>query len=377
VAAAVSSVVWRRSHTVSAGSNGSCVSHGSLLCWGAPLANENSSFKPVTVDGPRLSIAQLTRANTHACVLTPEGEVWCAGGNADQELGAPSSDACTVGPTKYGATERQPCSKALQRVIGVPMAADVVAGYLRTCTVSRDGSVYCWGSKQEHRSRTPVPTSPSAISDVAQAYRLALGAFFTCALTANGTIQCWGSNQNGELGRGTRGEEIENSPAVVKGVAAAFDVGAGDNHACALTREGGAVRLACWGLNRNGQLGAPSECSEGVCPSPQNVTLPGELQNAAELAVGGDSTCLLSDGGALYCMGVVNGVSLGTSLTKITGIPPLTDAANGGTHLSMVTRNGDVLSLGAQLLDSDAHNLIKCETCVAPVTRVPGMHLEP
>lgn len=363
---------WRSVHAVSAGANGSCVNGTFLVCWGTPLGREAATTKPVVV-AKRTDLVQVSRSNSHACVTTRSAEVWCLGRNEDGELGAPSSEECDLGPLRNGVIEKYRCSSSLVLVSGIPASVDVVAGHLRTCSISREGTVYCWGLKQEQRSKTPVAVPPQAVPGLDDVRRLALGAFFSCALSANGSVKCWGANQNGELGRGNPTGEIQNMPMEVEGVSRAVDIGAGDNHACALVQEGAQKSLKCWGMNRSGQLGVMARCSDEICARAQTSLLPAELVGAEELVMGGDSTCIRSHEGALFCMGSLNGRALGDSPARVPGIPALATAANGGTHIAAITRDGHVLSWGAQLLDHEEQYAIKCDECATKATRIPGV----
>ncbi len=80
---------------------------------------------------------------------------------------------------------------------------------------------------------------------------IAQGNDFACALRVDGTVTCWGAN-GGEGRLGDTTDLSSSTPTLVKDVADAVALAAGDAHAC-VVRKSGAV--SCWGYNASGQLG--------------------------------------------------------------------------------------------------------------------------
>ena len=143
---------------------------------------------------PKLDDSQpsITTGFQHACGLDAQGRALCWGSNVEGELGDGTSDTT--------------------RAIAMPVATDqtfafIAAGHLRTCALTGQGRLYCWGSNttgaigdgtREHRS------TPTAVASSTNFRSVSVGARHTCALTRSGEVQCWGSNGFGELGDGAR-----------------------------------------------------------------------------------------------------------------------------------------------------------------------------
>src|SRR5262249_41653334 len=68
-----------------------------------------------------------------------------------------------------------------------------------------DGTARCWGRDLVYLNDafTPVP-----VSGLAGAVALASGQAHNCALLADGRVVCWGYNPSGQLGDGTRVEDL-------------------------------------------------------------------------------------------------------------------------------------------------------------------------
>ena len=72
---------------------------------------------------------------SHACANTADGAVWCWGGSS-------------VGQTGTGAGGQAALALTPVRVTGLGVdAAEVCAGPGVTCARGRDGTVWCWGSR--------------------------------------------------------------------------------------------------------------------------------------------------------------------------------------------------------------------------------------
>ena len=85
-------------------------------------------------------------------------------------------------------------------VSGLTNILSVAAGFLHTCALRVDGTVWCWGAATADggaaASLVPIKVSLSG------ATALAAGNTHTCALMADGTVRCWGQNAAGQLGDG-------------------------------------------------------------------------------------------------------------------------------------------------------------------------------
>ena len=99
-----------------------------------------------------------------------------------------------------------------------------------------------------------VPPEPPL--DPGRAIAVARGTQFACALRANGRVACWGENRDGQLGQGHT-DPVEGAREVV-GLEDAIDLAATAASACAVRRTGAVV---CWGQGR--ELGSGREQRSG------------------------------------------------------------------------------------------------------------------
>lgn len=145
----------------------------------------------------------------------------------------------------------------------------------------------------------------------------------TCAIRSGGSLFCWGPNNTGQLGLGQAVGPAPckspspptpvgctGTPARVTGLPAVTAVSTSGATTCAV---GVDRRAYCWGLNSFGGLGNGATQSPGACGglpcSTRPVPVTG-LANVADISVGLEVTCAVTQGGAVYCWG--SGTSLGT-----------------------------------------------------------------
>lgn len=363
----------RRARMVSADDGGTCViSSGNLYCWGAPLGNEEF-WVPFRLAPSGMRFDHVSRAGGHVCARTADGQAWCAGRNSYGELGGPSVDKCGVGPFRDGTVEYHPCSQLLLRVPEIGPVVDVVAGVNRTCAILDNGRVSCWGAHHEAREQPLQARSARQIEGLSNVAQLALGDFFGCALLTDGTVRCWGSNQQGQLGQGNSDDSIRNAAQRVSGVDGAVAISAGSSHACAVSNGVHGQRLHCWGSSLRGQIGMAEPCDKGICSQPISVALPEAIGRIRDLALGGQTTCALSEDGSLYCMGEQAPHAIAGQLRKVAGVPSLVSVAIGGSHITGISHTGVVLSWGETTLRDEAAHTVKCDGCASPLIEVPGI----
>ncbi len=131
------------------------------------------------------------------------------------------------------------------------------------------------------------------------------GAFHTCARADDGRVACWGSNVAGQVGAESPHEETlsprEPSPLWVPGLDDAVDLGLGYAFSCAV-RAGG--RIACWGDGRDLLLGSAQTCAEPAAPcrvlTPVQVPL---VVDAVEVVAGDRHACARTAAGEVWCWG--------------------------------------------------------------------------
>lgn len=174
---------------------------------------------------------------------------------------------------------------------GVAAFSALSSGFEHSCALRLDGTVVCWGSDVEGKSRAPEGNF-TAVS---------AGGHHTCALRSEGTVVCWGSDQFGQ-----------SSPP--EGAFAA--VSAGGRHTCALRIDGTVV---CWGSDDEGQ----------------STPHAGEF---AAVSTGEFHTCgLLATNDMFFCWGLLEGSGSGDFVQL---------SAHLGTQVCVLASDGAVTCWG-------------------------------
>ncbi len=158
----------------------------------------------------------------------------------------------------------------------------------------RDGAVADAGAPDAgpaEDAATADASGPDGGVDPAAA--IAAGTLHTCALLASGRVACWGQNTDGQVGAGTVGTRVE--PSEVPGLDGVAGVDAAFQHTCAF-RTGG--RALCWGSAMDGRLGNMS--SSGMALAPTGVV---GLSTVVSIATGTSHTCAALTSGVFACWG--------------------------------------------------------------------------
>jgi alpha-tubulin suppressor-like RCC1 family protein len=298
-------------HTaVSAGGLHSCalmdtVGGARAFCWG------NNSFgqlgdgtvtdrlqpTPISDGAVAGTLTSVVAGGGHSCALDDTGAAYCWGSNYFGQLGSGSAATESLTPVA---------------VTGGHTFTQLAAGWIHTCGLATDGTVWCWGRGEEGElgdgalaeARSPVQVSGG------QTYTaLATGAAHTCGITSAGGLECWGYNSAGQAGTGDPGFEVATPTAVPFPTAVnVIDVALGWVHGCALADTG---QLYCWGGNDQLQLG---QALPRVTRTPIPAPALGFTPNA--LAGGGSETCA-TDGSALACWGGIDPDYLGREQVAI------------------------------------------------------------
>jgi alpha-tubulin suppressor-like RCC1 family protein len=148
----------------------------------------------------------------------------------------------------------------------------LAAGASRTCALTRDRSVWCWGQYSiTFPVRTagtepwpPATTVPGLPSDIEQ---LAGGGDAFCARTFSGKLHCWGylGIAHGYQYPDASAVPPPSPPHEVTTPAPVREVSMGDHHLCAALQD---ARVVCLGSDEQRQLGAimpRQEISNGPC----------------------------------------------------------------------------------------------------------------
>jgi alpha-tubulin suppressor-like RCC1 family protein len=253
---------------VELGADYSCAlrNDGQVHCWGyngsGQLGNNTNTeqLTPAPVlqapgGGPVIDAKGMAIGERHGCLGLANGQARCWGNNNAGQLGDGTQD------------NRLTPVLVLQSPGGPPLTGiqELALGEDHSCARLGGGEVRCWGSNgsgqlgdgttESRLTPTTVLQSPggSALTGVQE---LTLGDASSCARLAGGNVRCWGSNNTGQLGDGTKVNQLTpvlmleaqgGSPlAGVQGVAPGW------YHSCARLA-GDDVR--CWGANDSGQLG--------------------------------------------------------------------------------------------------------------------------
>jgi alpha-tubulin suppressor-like RCC1 family protein len=151
---------------------------------------------------------------------------------------------------------------------------------------------------------------------------VAAGAYHTCALQPTGKMACWGRNSEGQLGAGVF-TDTGLPPTPVPGITSAVAIAAGGYHTCALL-PGGTVQ--CWGRNKEGQVGIASFGASSATPA----AVPG-ITEALAVTAGGYHTCVVKAGGTASCWGANEDWQLGANTPSDHSSSPVTVPLSGLT----------------------------------------------
>jgi alpha-tubulin suppressor-like RCC1 family protein len=184
-----------------------------------------------------------------------------------------------------------------------------------------------------------------------------------CALLAGGTVACWGRNDRGQLGydSGAGFPQASAQARLVPGVVGATHVSVGSANACARLGDGGVV---CWGApdlvgagvaavdaGTDADAGDPEPPPDRSPPTPMTA-----VPAASSVAVGDETACVTTTGGALACWGKNDHLELGRGPTASSFAPPavvdlgaqsVLASAPGTSRTFALATSGALLSWGA------------------------------
>jgi alpha-tubulin suppressor-like RCC1 family protein len=171
-------------------------------------------------------------------------------------------------------------------------AVSVFGGYGDTFVFTEEGKTYRWGLIDLVTTTTGYPTPRDVTSFLTNATYVGQGTVSHCALIADGTVACWGLNRDGELGDG--GQPSRTDPLPIPGFGSVVSVAVGYWHTCAAKSDG---TVWCWGGNDSGQVG--NGTFDDVM-TPTQITIP---KKVVQVGSRFNITCALTEDRKVWCWG--------------------------------------------------------------------------
>ena len=181
---------------------------------------------------------------------------------------------------------------------------EMKSGNELTCSVLGNKTLRCLGTGAKGDLGRYFGAPVSTLKEIKQ---VALGKDFTCVIAGEKSeVFCFGRNDKGQLGNFNSQNTSDPVPVLDSEnsnvpIIDAKQIAAGENHACALLKNGRAV---CWGDNLFGQAGNPSQSGVGVKTIMEGERNSKPFQNIHEIFAGANSTCIIAkDGNIAFCFG--------------------------------------------------------------------------
>jgi len=305
---------WPSAIAASYGHTCAVLDDAPLYCWGDNTYGQlgdgttTDSSTPVTVSLLSGRTATSVSSSTfHTCAVLDDDSLYCWGSNTYGQLG--------VGTNTNSNT---PVAVSLP---SGRTAASVAAGYVHTCAVLDDASLYCWGGNtygqlgigSQSTSSTPVAVSlPSGRS----ASSVTVGNYHTCAVLDDASLYCWGRSNHGQLGDGTTDDSPTPVAVSLPSGRTAASVSSTNFHTCAILDN---ASLYCWGYNVHGEIGLPTSTTSSS--TPVHVSLPSG-RTASLVSAGYYHTCAVLDDASAYCWGrnIEGQLGIGSQSTSSTPV---------------------------------------------------------
>lgn len=259
----------------------------------APQAPPAALSPPQLNNSHRLCVGQ-----AHSCFVDAKHALWCWGGNTYGVVG--NGTHGFGGKTENTDVEHDTVKLPVRVAALDSNVAAVGCGSLRTCALTLDGKIFCFGRGESPKQLELFSDVPVARDIGGRAVALALERDHACALREDHTLWCWGSNYNGQLGAGPPPPGTITSygyapTTQVKELGRDIvDVATFEEGTCALKNDGS---LWCLGQNREGELG------DGSYEKRLAPVRPGGLPKLLAVAGGKRHVCAVSLDGRLWCWG--------------------------------------------------------------------------
>jgi alpha-tubulin suppressor-like RCC1 family protein len=349
-------------------------SDNTAWCWGfefyGALGNNATTvtfrLSPVAVVGGH-TWKDIAAGDMHSCAIKSDDTAWCWGYQSDGRLGnnvtfggalatpvavtggftwksisAKYSTACAIrsndaaycwGYGSYGTRGDGSTSQAAGNpvaVLGGHTWKKLESGYLHSCGVKSDDTLWCWGYNgfgQLGNNNTTQQTSPVSLTSGGAWKSVSTGRDYTCALkTSGGALYCWGTNTSGQI---AAGPDIGNrdAPDTITGNATWTDITTAFRQSCGIKSDGSAW---CWGYDQQEQLG--NGAANNNQPSPVAVT-GGSVWK--KISLGNMHGCGIKSDDTLWCWGENSSGELGIGATGAPQADPV--AVSGGGTWKHVT----------------------------------------
>ncbi len=215
---------------------------------------------------------------------------------------------------------------------------DGMSGEVHSAAITVNGDLYCWGwNKRGQVGNGTRKDQLRPIKVLSNVKTFSLNYHNSAAITANGDLYCWGENDYGQVGNGTREDQL--SPIKVLSNVETFSLGYGQS--TAVTTSGD---LYCWGRNEHGEVG--NETTENQL-NPVKV-----LSNVEIISVDYYNRAAITTNGDLYCWGwnehgeVGNGTQFEDQLSPVKVLSNVEMISLGSNNGAAITTNGDLYCWG-------------------------------
>ena len=315
---------------------------GGLYTWGYNYYgqlgddNNNNCSTPVKIMS---NVASCAAGYNHTLILKKDGTLYACGQNGSRQLGNETTEnknvpmqvlgygnvpLLTVNGLKYGI-------QASNRDYNFTSTGEIVqiaAGGNSSAAVTKDGTLYTWGSNGNGQLGTYSKSDVKYVS---------IGNDHSALITKNGSLYMWGNNNYGQLGDGTT--TSRTSPIKIMDNVVSASVG--DRHSAAVTADGS---LYTWGYNYYGQLGNKTITNSSV---PVKI-----MSNVKTVSLGNLYSAAITKDGSLYTWGYSENGEIGTGSTAYTNSTPTKIMENviqvelGVNHSAAITEDGSLYTWG-------------------------------
>lgn len=272
---------------------------------GNPLPPQNFNIKTGSEPEPEPVFQKIVGGETHICVLTVKGKIFCWGDNKKGELGDGTTNGTLV---------------PVQVKIANTTFIDIYAGKLQTCAVDDHNQTYCWGDNhkngtgkihnavcQEGDTYCWTPTLTEQPTTAKRLSKFSLAGVTTspagaCAIGDDRKVYCWGSDLTGIDSYSIFGFKRSNPSGISQVITS--DVLPQDISFSDIARAGDYINMPTCALgydvNRHKDMycwGSRSLNSTATV----KMVIPNGANGWSEIHSNPNNTCALADNGKAYC----------------------------------------------------------------------------